>query len=170
MQMKWFGAVMIIAACGGFGFSIAASYRKQIATLTQIIILIRNLQSELHYKLSPLPDLVIHAAKDITGPIRQLMVDFASELERRVAPDVISCMRAALAKTKCESGMVRTILLELASVLGKYDFEGQLKGLAYISQLCTSKIEELRKNRNERIRCYQTLGMCAGAALVILFA
>ena len=131
---------------------------------------VRNLQSELHYKLTPLPDLVKHAAKDVTGNIQQLIMDFSFEMERRVSPDVTSCMRAALSRTKCESGIIRMILLELASVLGKYDFEGQLKGLVYVSDLCMNKIEELQKNRNERIQCYQTLGMCAGAALVILFA
>jgi len=47
--------------------------------------------------------------------------------------------------------------------------EGQLKGLESVRQECRRQVETLSYNRDARLRSYQTLGLCAGAALAILF-
>jgi hypothetical protein len=47
--------------------------------------------------------------------------------------------------------------------------EGQLQGIASVHSACERTLEQLSNNREMRLRSYQTLGLCVGAALVILF-
>ena len=57
----------------------------------------------------------------------------------------------------------------LGQNLGRFDLQGQLKGMETVRNYCDLELESLGKNREERMRSYQTLGLCAGAALAILF-
>jgi len=52
--------------------------------------------------------------------------------------------------------------------LGRFDLPGQLEGIQAVRKRCEESLESIRKNRNERLRSYQTLGVCAGAALAII--
>ena len=53
--------------------------------------------------------------------------------------------------------------------MGRYDLEGQLQGIQTVKMECHGYLDELERHRAERLRSYQTLGLCAGAALVIIF-
>jgi hypothetical protein len=53
--------------------------------------------------------------------------------------------------------------------LGIFDLPGQLKGLEEAQQVCQRALEQLEKGQAARLRSYQTLALCAGAALTILF-
>jgi hypothetical protein len=53
--------------------------------------------------------------------------------------------------------------------MGKFDIDGQINGLEAVRSLCRRMLDELTSGREVRLRNYQTLGLCAGAALVILF-
>jgi len=57
----------------------------------------------------------------------------------------------------------------LGSSLGRFDLKGQLSGLESVRNTCRKTLEEMNRNRDNRLRSYQTLGLCCGAALVILF-
>jgi stage III sporulation protein AB len=60
-------------------------------------------------------------------------------------------------------------LLQLGDSLGRFDLSGQLQGLGSVKKRAEFELEQLRRNQDVRLRSYQTLGLCAGAALVILF-
>ena len=60
------------------------------------------------------------------------------------------------------------MLLLLGSSLGRFDLAGQLKGLSAVKGQCALELQELRTDREPRLRSYRVLGLCAGAALVIL--
>ena len=53
--------------------------------------------------------------------------------------------------------------------LGRFDLPGQKQGLEEVREACRMELEALGKNRETRLRSYGTLGLCAGAALAILF-
>ena len=60
-------------------------------------------------------------------------------------------------------------MLLLGKSIGRFDMDGQIKGLEAVRQDCRRRLDELSKDRDTRLRSYQTLGLCAGAALAILF-
>lgn len=169
VNFKWIGAVMVFLACGGFGFSMAASYRKEIAVLRQIEHMTNLMESELIYRLTPLPELCRKVGKAVGGITRRVLESLAQELEYQIRPDVSSCMYSALNHVNAIPRSAERIYTRLGMSLGEYDLTGQLQGLASVRQNCTCILQSLNENREQRIRGYQTLGLCAGLALVILF-
>ena len=169
MSLKLIGAVLIIAGCGGVGFSMAAAHRREENALRQLIGALDYMGCELQYHLTPLPELCRCAAAESGGCISRVLLNLSSELESQIAPDAASCMNAAIAKTPKLPTRARKNLTLLGSSLGRFDLQGQLKGLKGARQQCRRELEELSTDRDVRLRSYQTLGLCAGSALAILF-
>ena len=63
---------------------------------------------------------------------------------------------------------VRNIILELSDTLGCFNLSGQLDGLVQAVRQAEKALNELTFEQDVRLRRYQTLGLCAGAALAIL--
>ena len=124
---------------------------------------------ELQYRQTPLPNLLAMSADETAGSIRQIFLAMSRELERQIVPDAGCCMQVVLDDFPKLPEMVRQKLELLGRTLGRFDLQGQLAGLETVSQLCQRDLDGLLVNRDSRLRSYGTLGLCAGAALVILF-
>ena len=140
MSYRWFGAALVIAGCGGFGFSIASGYKREEGILRQLLRVLNYMEW-----------------------------DLARELEWQTAPDAASCMTAALKRSHELPRRIRGIMKQLGHTLGRFDLPGQKQGLEEVKEACRMELEALGKNRETRLRSYGTLGLCAGAALAILF-
>lgn len=158
-----------MAACGGFGFTLAFAQLRQEQMLRQLSRALRLMQWELKYRLTELPELVRMAGKECSGLLKRAFLDFARELDWQSGPDAAGCMHEAIKKNKDLSPKAKTLLRQLGSTLGRFQLEGQLEGLEAVRNECARMIAELSEHRKERLRGYQTLGLCAGAALAILF-
>lgn len=169
MAYQYLGAMFVIIGCGGFGFSIAAASRREIHLLHQIISMTEFMEQELNYRLTPLPELCRRSGKYTGGSIRSVLYSLAQELERQVLPDANSCMRMVLHRMEDLPRSVRRSLTELGATLGKYDLPGQLQGLEAVKTRCNWYLQRLEQNHHHRVRSYQTLGLCTGIALAILF-
>lgn len=169
MTPKILGAVLIIASCGGMGFSMAAVHRRKEQMLRQIIAAVKFMSCELQYRQTPLPNVIAMTAEETSGPISQVFQAMARELERQLAPDAACCMNVVLTQFPRLPEMVLQKLQLLGRTMGRFDLSGQLSGLETVSQLCKRDLDGLLMNRDARLRSYGTLGLCAGAALVILF-
>lgn len=166
---KIMGAALIIVSCGSLGYSICASHKKSEASLRQLISALDYMQCELQYRLTPLPDLCMSAGREQKGSIGKFFQLLSLELESQICPDVSSCVRAALAATDPLPKSTAKALDILGSSLGRFDMDGQLLGLEQVRHFCREEVDKLAENRDVRLRSYQTLGICAGAALAILF-
>lgn len=170
MNYKWVGAVLVIAACGGFGVSLAAGHRRQERLLRQLLRALHVMRWDLQYRLTPLPELCRRAGEETPGPLREVFGNLARELDSQVRGDVSGCMQSALKTCADLPGCMRRMLRQLGRTLGRFDLEGQLQGLDAVKAACEAELSELSRNRENRLRSYQTLALCAGAALAILFA
>ena len=169
MTYKWIGAVLVIVGCGGFGFAMAAAHRQEERRLGQLLRALQYMQCELQYHLTPLPELCRQAGAEAAGDIGQVFRRLAQELETQSFPDAASCMRAAIEKGPDLSPGCRRLLVQLGRSLGRFDLAGQLQGLQAVKAACREQRRRLEKDREVRLRSYRTLGLCAGAALAILF-
>lgn len=168
MMLKLIGACMIVAACGGVGFSMAWNYKKEEASLRQLIKALDFLYCELECRLTTLPQACYRTSGVCTGCVKELFRELAKELESQVAPDAQCCVRAALARVANTPLRTQSAFFRLGDTIGMFHLEGQLRGLQSVQQECEKELEELEANRSHRLRSYQTLGLCAGAALAIL--
>lgn len=169
MVIKWIGAIFVLTACGGFGFQIAASQRKEVRTLRQLIRILDFAECELQYRLTPLPELCKNVSRECSGPLSALFMRLCAELEDQISPSVSSCMQAAIAATNQLPKQTSEVLLLLGDSLGKFDLGGQIRGIDGVRGECNRRLDALSENQDVRLRSYKTLGLCAGAALVILF-
>ncbi len=168
MIIKYIGVILVIASCGGFGWMVAAAYRKEISTLRQMISALDYMECELRYNMTPLPQLCRQTAAQSKGVIRKLFYELCLELENQMAPDVAQCVNAVIMNCKDIPKESSAIFTLLGSTLGRFDAAGQLRGLETARQEAGRRLEELSKNQTERTRSYKTLALCAGAAVAIL--
>lgn len=169
MTAKWIGSILILTACAYFGTRTAYTHLYEEHTLRQLISLLETFSWDLQQNLTPLPTLCRRAGQERNNILTKIFSQLATELEAQIRPDVYHCMLAVLAKTKHVPIHTRSVLEQLGRSLGRFDLEGQLSGLSSVRSNCIRILEMLNKNRDLRLRGYQTLALCAGAALVILF-
>ena len=168
MAYKWIGATLIVASCSGWGFAIAAGKRREESLLYQLLGILQFMDAELQYRLTPLPELCRMAAGQSRGTLRTIFLNLYRELSWQKQPDAGSCMYAAISRSGEIPSKIRRLLVMLGNTLGRYDLAGQMEGIQSVRKRCADALETIRKNRNERLRSYQTLGICAGAALAII--
>lgn len=159
---------MIVASCTGCGFAIAAGKRREEILLCRLMEIIQFMESDLRYRLTPLPELCRLTAGETTGILRVVFINMYRELSWQKQPDAGSCMHAAIQRSGEIPPRVRRLLVQLGNTLGRFDLSGQLQGLQSVRKRCEDSLAGVRKNRDERLRSYQTLGICAGAALAII--
>lgn len=169
MIIKWIGALFVITACGGIGAKIALTHVYEERSLRQLIALLDYMSCELQYRLTPLPELCRQTAAEGDSVLAEVFQKLAEELEEQVKPNVSRCMHAVIARTAHLPRQTTMALELLGRSLGRFDLDGQLKGLESVRQTSRRKLDLLVKEKDTRLRGYQTLALCAGAALVILF-
>ena len=168
MAARWIGAILIVLGCGGFGFSMAISYRKEIAALTQLQTALQIMHGELSCRMTPLPELFSKVAGLVSGCVSEVSCSLVKQMERQVSPDAGCCMQVVVKQSKDLPASVKEIFLELGRGLGSFDLDGQLMQLEAVKDDCSRRLEALNQQKEDRIRQYQTLGICVGAALAIL--
>ena len=169
MDYKWAGAALIILGCGGFGFSLAAAHLREEAMLRQLIGILDYMACELQFHMTPLPDLCRQAGQGSYGKLSKFFCSLAEELDMQLSSDVSISMNSVLSRLQDLPAKVMNNLHLLSSTMGRFDLDGQLSGLDQVRTNCRKDLDSLTTNRDARLRSYQTLGLCTGAAIAILF-
>lgn len=169
MSLKVIGSILIIAGCGGFGFAMTAAYRREETALRQLIGALDYMQCELQYRMTPLPDLCRQAGLEYSNQIGSVLTRLSDELESYISSDVSVCMDTILRQHQGLPERVIRAFELMGSTMGRFDAQGQIRGLETVRAFCRGELEKMACNRDNRLRSYQTLGLCTGAALAILF-
>ena len=169
MTLKFFGAILVIIGCGGLGFLIAATHRREVKTLRRLISALDYMECELQYRMTSLPELCRQTAAMLDGTLKTVFATLATELDNQISPNVTLCMQAVLHNNGQLPKLTADALRKLGNTLGHFDLEGQLKGLDSVRTESRQILDNYSENQDIRLRSYQTLGICAGAAIAILF-
>jgi len=169
MDLRFLGAGLILIGCFGFGARLACSYSKNERAIRQLMRGLSIMDRELRFKLSPLSELCRTASQEMSGISGRVMNAFVFQLESRTMPDACSCMRYVLSQVYIPEHRTRELFVLLGQTLGRYDLDGQLSGLSELKIACADSLEGLRSRRKEYLRCHQTLFVCAGVSMIILF-
>ena len=108
------------------------------------------------------------AAAESSGCVKSVLQILSRKLEEKTSAGVKGCMLSALTEAGDIPKYTYRSFVLLGQSLGRFDLDGQLKSMAEVRQECRRKLEELTINKEVRLRSYQTLGLCTGAALAIL--
>lgn len=168
MYIKLIGAGLILAGCGGCGIRIAFTHRREVSSLRQLSGVLDVMLCELEYRLTPLPELCRIGAEYASGVIGEYFSHMARLLDAQYSPDVKRCAHTALTQIKNVPMQTALELENLGQTLGRFDLQGQMNALQQCRSTCLNRLEKLEHQQDRRLRSYQTLGFCAGAALAIL--
>ncbi len=166
-MIRWIGAGLIFGGCGSFGFAMAAAHRREERELVELLSALEYMSCELSYRQTDLPTLCRGAARG-RGMAGDFFLALAQRLEQRTEPEVRTCVEDVLETLALSEG-VRRVYAQLGSTLGAFDLPGQLRGLESAIRTCEGELRRIREGAAQRRRNYETLGLCAGAALAILF-
>lgn len=169
MTYRILGACLIVLGCGGAGFMVAANAKRETTTLKHIITVLEYWKNELNFHLTPLPELCRQTAAQTPGMIGHFWDDVAKELERQISPNVEKCIHATLHNFPDMPILSKQIIESLAKNLGRFDIDGMLQNINSCLSDAHLLLDKHTNNQDVRIRNYRTLGLCAGAAIVILF-
>ena len=168
-MLKWIGACLVFLGCGIYGFKIAYAYKRELRCLKNLLRVLDYIECELQYRQLPLPELCRRAASVCSDCVSTVMDGIAQELENQALPDVGRCIKSTLVKHKDIPVCTRKLFRRLEICLGAFDMENQLKALNAVRQECRFELDMLASNQHNRVHSYQVLGVCAGAAIAILF-
>ena len=168
MYIKLVGARLILAGCGGYGIMMAVNHKREVASLRQVICVAEKMICELEYRLTPLPELCLFAAEQTKGALRAFFLTLVQVMDAQISPDLAECTGQALMQTTGIPDFTAAELQALGKTLGRFDLNGQINALQQCIRSCENKVEALEDQQPQRLRSYQTLGFCAGAALAIL--
>ncbi len=169
MTLKMIGAAFVIAACGGFGFSLAAAHKKEENALKSLLRAIEFMICDLEFQNTPLPELCRRAGNESGDIVGSLFLRLASTLDRKQQPDAPTCMRSLLQNDHQIPTRTHRNLLYLGQCMGRFALSGQVSGFRSAQAMCQRDLASLSTDRDARLRSYRTLGICGGIALVILF-
>ena len=169
MIIKTLGAICIFGVCGGFGWMLAYAKKKEIDLIEQFIRILLRLENEIHYHLKSIPDIFRHISAEEKGELSEFLLQTAVEMENQIQPDVARCMAVSATGLAGMPNSIIKLIENLGNELGRYEVEGQISGIEQVRMRAEELRNELSRDRIRRIRGYQTLGLCVGAALVIIF-
>ena len=166
--MRIFGAMLIIAACGGSGFLMAANYRKEGHQLRQLLIALEWMSCELSANLRPLPLLLDEMGKRTQGCVHDYFHEMVSILDRQCVADASEAATLALEKQRDMPRSVKEILRSFGSHIGEFALPGQLRQLENLRMECKGNLDEHTEKRDTYLRNCRILGVCVGFAVAIL--
>ena len=169
MILRILGAVFTLVGCSSMGFSIALNHKREVLYLEQILSAIEYMGCELEYRLTPLPALCKLASASCTGKVREYFISLENAMRNQASPNIATCSKNVLEKSESLPPKTRKALTSLGEALGNFDVTGQLQAFNSLHGQIKVALSEQKRDQNHRLRSYQTLGLCAGASLAILF-
>ena len=169
MMYKLLGASLIIVGSGIVGYLMVASHKREAESLKEFVSILEYMSCLLQYQSTPLPEICRQINDQFPGNNGKVFLLLAQELDSQISPDVQRCMHAVLSNIKDVSKSTYDALMLLGNNLGHFGIDGQLRGIASVRADCEEKLKLITENQDVRLRTYQTVSLCAGAAIAIIF-
>ena len=168
MNIRMIGIICVVIGCGTSGFMMANQYLANVRLVRNLVTALDYMQCELQYRGTALPQLCIEISQQVNGKIGNIFFLLAQDLDGQNTCDVHKSMLHVLQQKNDIYEPIRQILKELGGSMGKFDMSGQLCALENARNKCREHLNQLQGKKENCVRSYQTLGLCAGAAIAIL--
>lgn len=168
MSLRWIGAILVFTGSGGVGLFMILQDKRKLESIKELTDALRFMRNELSCRVTPLPALCDLVSRVCQGSVASVFEAFRAELEGQALWDASLCMKAAVSKCRQLPQSAAELLDKLGRNMGRFGLEEQLAGLDSLIAECSSLCEALERDRPQRLRNYQTLALCTGAALAIL--
>jgi len=171
MLFKGFLCILILLAGAGAGLLKAKTFDNRVYHLQELITTLNVLESEMKYRMDPLPDLLLRVSRVKDG-ISAAMLSTAGRLSKiHASHDFSDCWKEAVETAYQESALNKEdimIITDLGIELGKTDLENQAGMFRRTVSLLEAQAAEAAEEKRIKGKMYKSLGTAVGALIVIL--
>ena len=168
-MLRLAGAVLLAAGPALIGFHAAGRLARRPRLLRELIAALEQMEREISFRLTPLPQLFLRLSEEYSGPVGTLFGCCVRDMDDLGQRSLSQIWRQALGEASLDlDGRGLRALEELGEVLGRYDGDGLQGALRQACGELTAAAEEAERERDQKGRMDQVLGLTSGAFLVIL--
>ncbi|CAB1242936.1 stage III sporulation protein SpoIIIAB [Clostridium sp. MT-14] len=170
-MLKILGYIMIIFASTGIGFTYGGIFKKRVEQLKEMQRCIHQLQNEIMYTHTPLPDAILNTALKSIDPIKDVFKDISSMLYSNSVDNVYEAFKCAFSDKREILSLKNediSAILDLSKTLGESDIEGQKRMFSLTLDNIKNQIEVSKIAMNKNLKMYRCLGFSLGAVIVII--
>lgn len=171
MLFKGILCILIILAGVAIGQLKAKSFENRVFHLQELITSLKVLESEMKYRMDPLPDLLIRVSTIKEGMSGTLLETAGRLLKIQTGQDFSQCWGDAVETAYQESALNKEdkrILTDLGIELGKTDMESQTGMFQRTFALLEAQVEEAIEEKRSKGKMYKSLGPAIGILIVIV--
>ncbi|EDK33261.1 stage III sporulation protein SpoIIIAB [Clostridium kluyveri] len=170
-MVKFLGCMMILAASTGIGVIYGEGFKKRVKQLKEIQRCMYQLQNEIIYTHTPLPEAISNTACKSVSPIKDIFKDISQMLEKNSVDSVYEAFSHTLKAKENTLNLKKedtAALLDLSRTLGESDIEGQKKMFLLTLENIKEQIETSQILMNKNLKMCRSLGFSLGAVIVII--
>ncbi len=170
-MLKFLGCIMILAASTGIGFIYSAKFKKRTRQLEELQRCIYQLQNEIVYTHTPLPEAIEDVSKKSVYPVKEIFEEVSCLLFDNKVNNVHEAFRNVLNRRKDILNLKRddmNILLDFSKTLGESDIEGQQRIFHLTLENLKKRIKDSEILMSKNVKMYRYLGFSLGAIIVII--
>ncbi len=171
MLFKSILCIVILLAGAGIGRLKAKTFDNRIFHLQELITTLKILESEMKYRLDPLPDLLVRVGGVKEGLSGTLLKTAAELLKDPVSSNFAKCWEKAVESAYRDSALNKEdkrIAADLGIELGKTDLGSQYSMFQRTSTLLEAQAAEAIEDKKTKGKMFKSLGTAIGVLIVIL--
>jgi stage III sporulation protein AB len=169
-MLKLIGSSLVIVASTIGGIIYAQSYVYRVRELNEVQRCICELENEIVYTHTPLPEALINISNRSKKPISEIFRKISMELSSNNHDSVYEAFRDIFEKSK--NIYLKTddinIVLDLAKSLGESDIDGQVNIFLFTINNLKKAISDAEISMKKNVKMFRYLGFSIGAMIVIM--
>ena len=168
-MLRLIGALLVAGAAARVGFGAARRLGERVEALRGFIAALGFITDELSCRLTPMPELLGRLRQEGAEAVRPFFAACERKMNRLGDVHFSEIWSSALTYARPALNVEdQQTLLVLGRLLGCYELEAQLRGLGAATRELTRALERAESDRLRLGRLYRTLGLGAGAMLVLI--
>lgn len=169
--LKVLGCIIILVSFTILGFGYGEKYKKRVKQLNELQRAIYQIESEIIYTHTTLPESFQNAAKKSCSPISTLLFSISTLLADNDAENVYDAFKKSVENNKNIMDLSNddfNIIMDLSKTLGESDIDGQRKIFALTIENIKKQIKSAEESMNKNVKVFRYLGFGFGALTVIM--
>lgn len=170
-MIKIIGCLLILGASTFGGIIYSEGFKKRVKQLNEFERAINQLQSEIEYTYTPLPEALSNVANKSEKPINEVFMKAGKLLALNEVETVYEAFQKCLNDESISLNLNKedtAVILDLSKSLGESDIEGHKKIFSLAISNLKKRISIAETIMNKNAKMYRYLGFSIGAAIVIV--
>ncbi|HBZ64733.1 MAG TPA: hypothetical protein DEO89_09125 [Lachnospiraceae bacterium] len=171
MIYKIVGSLILVVGTAALAVYYAGQYMERLRNLIELRKALMQMQGELRYLHSAMPDLLETIGNRARGVMSCFFLSLAEEMEQREQGDFASLWCGQVKKKIPPSALepeARSLLLETGRQLADNDRQSKEEGLTFALKQLEEMIRKRNKEKQNRMKLYYVCGIMVGVMLTIL--